>query len=224
MNQKEENYLSMATATVKVLEGSPSIWRDNAPVKALVKDLQITIDAINTAQQGGGIVSTGVTLDKEQAANTAIEQAVLLAGFAQAYARHINNNTLHDQLKVSRTSLDRIPDNELGAALRLIYNKLLELSGVSEPYGITPEELKILNEAILIFEDVKSNPRVVITERKGYNSSIPVLLRELRSSFYKLDRLVNIWSKKETKFVSDYQNARIVIDLGTRKKGSEEEV
>lgn len=218
MLQRDENYLTMGKTTVSVLDKNVSIWQSNVAVTNLVNKVKAEILLIDQAQQGSGKISTGATLDKEVAGDMAIEMAVRLAGVGQAYALDNNNNQLHDQLKVSYTRLDSLPDNILGATLRLLHKNLNNIAGDLLSYGITADALAEFEAAIENFENVNTTPRVIIAERKGHNASIPTLLRKLRSHFYNLDRLVKIWENTEPKFVSDYQTARIVIDLGTRHK------
>lgn len=221
MLQRDENYLSMGKTTVSVLDKNVGIWQGNIAFTNLVNKVKADLLLVDQAQQGSGKVSTGATIDKEEAGDLAIDIAVRLAGVGQAYARENNNNQLHDQLRVSRTGLDGLPDNILGASLRLLYKNLNDNAAALVDYGITPDILAEFEAAIVRFEDVNTTPRVIIAERKGHNASIPSLLRKLRSHFYNLDRLIKLWETSEPKFVSDYQNARIVIDLGTRHKGDD---
>ncbi|AEW22144.1 hypothetical protein BFO_3335 [Tannerella forsythia 92A2] len=44
-------------------------------------------------------------------------------------------------------------------------------------------------------------------------------MRDLRRCVYKLDSLMSLFSG--TRFETDYRNARIIVDLGTRKKKEE---
>ena len=216
MIQKDENYLSMASTAVKVLEANEAVWSGNGPVADCVNNIKEDITSVKDAQKGGQSVSTGAAIDKEIAGDKAIERAVRLSGLTQAYALGKDDHTLNDQMKVSFTGLDRLPDNVLSPALTRLYDTMYGLGSALVPFGVTPDELAAFKNDIDVFDGIKSNPRVIITERKGHNASIPVLLREIRASFYKLDRLVKIWETTNSKFVTDYQNARIIIDLGTR--------
>lgn len=221
MTQPQENYLSMARTAVKVLDNYSELWSTNPKFSAIKARVDAIMVRMNITQQGGGIVSTGVTIDKEVAGDNAIEIAVRLAGLGQVYASETNNNQLYDQLKVTYTSLDRLQDNVLGAALTLIYKTLNDLGDEVAPYGVTAEELTALHNAIESFENINNNPRVVIAGRKGHNENVPVLIRELRHEFNNVDRMIKIWERSNPKFIEDYQNARIIIDLGTRHKPTE---
>ena len=216
MLQKEENFLTMANATLKVLQNNQTIWTANAAFSALVNGIADDIAAVNEAQQGGSSVSTGATIDKENAADAAITHAAKLSKLAQVYALEQNNLTLHDQLKVSKTSLDRLGDAELTAALQKLHAQLTGIGAAGEGYGITAAALSHLKDLTISFDATKNAPRLIITERKTHNTNIPSLLRHLREGFHKTDRLIHIWEDDQPEFLSNYNNARIIIDLGVR--------
>lgn len=213
MNRRQENYLRMAGAVLKILTDHQPVWQKNKPFSLLVADVTGTYQSIATAQQASMAVSTGATTDKDQAAENAIELAVKLARFTQAYALDADNHQLHDQMKTSFRAMDRMPEDELAARLHDLHSRMNALDSKLVPYGVTRELLTELAAAISEYETLKPLPRAIVAERKGHNTSIPLLLRDIRTAFYKLDRLIDIWADTAPVFVQLYRNTRIVIDL-----------
>lgn len=74
------------------------------------------------------IVSKGATEDKAAAELKAVQYAVNLAKRASIYALETNNMELHDQLRVTKTTLLRRPDTLAVAKLRDIHTHGLMVS------------------------------------------------------------------------------------------------
>ncbi|WP_293310455.1 hypothetical protein [Pedobacter sp. UBA5917] len=223
MTQKEENYLTMANVTLQVLNANKPIWATQAAFSKVVAEIDEDVKSIGLAINSAGVKSTGATATKYQTADAAIGAAVKYSGLGQIHALEIGDKILFDALKTSATQLQRLPDQQLIPALEHIYSRIDGLKDVLKPYGLAEKDLELFHEHIAKFKEHKDNPRVVIAERKGFNNAIPTLLMELKTSFFKLDRLIKIWENTNEKFVTDYENARIVIRLGARhRKGGEE--
>lgn len=220
MRQKDTAYLTMVHATLQVLTDNETEWKTNKPMDRQVTAIRDNYAAINNVQKSSQVTSTGVTNDKENAGDAAIEQAVLLAGFTQAYALENNNMSLYERMKVSFTMLDRLPDETLTQYLYNLHQRMKNIGKPLEEFGITSTKLAELEKSIQSFEQMKSAPRLVITNRKSHNETIPELMRDLRLSFTILDKLVKTYNETNAAFVRDYYNAREIVDRGIRHTGT----
>jgi len=221
MKQRDENFLSMVSTTVNVCDKYRSVWEQTQPFAAAMQAVNTARTDMSQALQGAELLSTGVTLDKETAGDRAIALAVKLARFTQAYAMDQENNTLHDQMDVSVTLLDRMPDEQLAPRLQDLIDRMRALPDLGS-YGVTPEKLDALQSAASTFANLKAAPRNTIVSRKSSNDSIPELLRRMRAALYKTDRLIALWEEDHPKFVSEYHAARVIIDLGGKRHKDEE--
>jgi len=218
MTQKEENYLTMANVTLKVLNTHKAIWADQPAFSKIVAEIEEDVKSISSAMNSTIVKSTGATATKYQAADAAISRAVKYSGLAQIHALEVGDTILFDALKTPAWRLERLSDQQLIPALENIYARIEALAEELKPYGVSKDDLEIFRKHIENFKQHKDNPRIVIAERKGFNNAIPTLLVELKTSFFKLDRLIRIWESTHEKFVADYENGRIVIPLGARHK------
>jgi len=218
MTQKEENYLTMANVTLQVLNANKAIWSDQPVFTKIVAEIEEDVKGINAAINRAGIKSIGATATKYQTADAAISRAVKYSGLAQIHALETGNTILFDELKISAWRLERLTDQQLIPALEGIYTRIDALKDELKPYGVSKDDLELFQKHIENFKQHKDQPRVVIAERKGFNNAIPTLIMELKTSFFKLDRLIKIWESTNEKFVRDYENGRIVIPLGARHK------
>ena len=83
-------------------------------------------------------------------------------------------------------------------------------------YGVTAATLTTLQTAIDKYVDASSAPRNAITLRKGATAELRALLKDTNKLLTKrLDALMEQFAETKPEFYRDYQNARIVIDLGT---------
>lgn len=216
MRQTDENFISMSKAVRDVLEKHTNVWTANAAFNTQAGLFLSAMTAIDLAMEGAQIVSTGATDDKANAELVAIKLGVNLAKRASVYALNTGNVELHDQLRVSKSTLLRRPDTLTVAKLRDIRTRIEIIMSQLGDYGVTTNDLTAFESAINAFDALIARSRVLIVERKGYNqATIPELLAELREVLYKLDSLINIFSG--TELATAYKDARIIVDLGSSK-------
>ena len=218
MTQKEENYLTMANVTLQVLNTNKAIWSEQPAFSKIVAEIEEDVKSISSAMNSSMVKSAGATATKYQAADIAISRAVKYSGLAQIHALEVGDTLLFDALKTSAWRLERLTDQQLIPALENIYTRIEALKDELKPYGVSKDDLEVFQKHIENFKQHKDSPRVVIAERKGFNNAIPTLLVEIKTSFFKLDRLIKIWESTHEKFVANYENGRIVIPLGARHK------
>ena len=125
---------------------------------------------------------------------------------------------LHDQLRVTKSTMLRRPDTLTLAKMRDIHSRLSIIVADLEDYGVAVGDLESLKILIDAFDALIARPRTLIVERKGYNQGmIPELLASIREVLYRMDSLVNLY--EGTAFKQEYKDARIIIDLGRRMEG-----
>ncbi len=227
MTRKQSNYLRMADTVLPVLEKNNAVWSKSKPFSAGDAVARAERATIGSASQGQQLRSDGITEDLEELSDEAIDQAARLGRLAQAYALDKdNNNTLFRQMQVNASELDRMSDSELPALLTDIHQRMVALAAeddtVGKDYGLTEEALKSLDGAIAAYKAAIGSPRVAISERATHTAAIPAALKKMRQAFAKMDRLVELFAESAPGFVSDYRNARVVVDLGGGGGGGEE--
>ena len=216
MKQSDENFVSMCRAVQDVLTKHQALWEPKVAFKNQATTFNGLMDDMGLAMESAEIVSTGATDNKTNSEMSAVLLAVNLAKRASIYAMEVGNMELHDQLRVTKSTLLRRPDTLTLAKLRDIHSRLSEIVAELADYGVLPTDLTALNSMNDAFDALIARPRTLIVERKGYNQdTIPSLLSALREVLYKMDSLVNIFSGSD--LAKEYKDARIIIDLGRRK-------
>ena len=216
MIQRDENFLSMCMAVKEVLNNHTAVWTPRVAFANQVGVFYNLLSELALSVEGAEIVSTGATEDKSIAEAAAVKLAVNLAKRASVYALDVDKMELHDQLRVTKSSLLRRPDTMTLAKLRDIHTRLRVVVADLADYGVVDADLIKLNALNDAFDLLISHPRSLIVERKGYNKdAIPGLLTGLREVLYKMDSLVNLFN--ENVLSREYKDARIIVDLGSRR-------
>lgn len=221
MRQRDENFVSMCRTTRRVLEEHTTTWSTVVAVANIVNNFYSVMDDLEESVVRSEIVSTGASKDKDALKKRAVALGVNLAKRASVYALDSGNFELHDQLRVTKSTLERRPDTLTLTKLRDIHARIDAIRTLVEDYGIRVSDLDELKTAIDSYDAVIERPRHLIIERATENQdSIPSLLTELREILYRLDSMMNLFQGSE--LAKEYKGARIIIDLGTRKSDSED--
>lgn len=217
MNQRDENFVSMGKAVQDVLSKHTAVWESNVAFTNLTTQFNDLMDGVALAMEGAEIVTTGTTDNKARAEKEAIKLTVNLAKRGSVYALEVGNMELHDQLRVTKSTLERRPDTLTLSKMRDIHSRLSAIVAELGDYGVRESDLDRLRILIDDFDVLIARPRTMIVERKGYNQAmIPELLASIRETLYRMDSLVNLF--EGTPFKQEYKDARIIIDLGSRKE------
>ncbi len=216
MRRADENFMTMVSTTLGLLDANNTKWNAKPPIAAIVTDITNAAAAISGARQGAGAaVSKGTTMDKDVAEANSIDLVVKLAGFAMAYARKTGSNELREQMKaVKRSRLERVSDDALPDVLGDVHTRLVALGTPAVSYGVTTARLTALYTAIETYRNLMDAPRTVIVTRKGINSTVPAQLKHIREELADLDLLMEDFADSDPAFLTDYKNARIIIDRG----------
>ncbi len=219
MTTRDENYVSMCRTVESVLVTYESVWRSNV---RFVKERTLFRDLLSKVEQAGVeslIVTTGATTDKAEAASRLFSMVTDLGKRASVYALDHDNQELHDHLRTSKGALSNMSDTVSLAKAKDVYARMEKIKNGLADYGITEEVLDECKRLIDAYDAYITRPRDLIVERKGHNQSLSELMRDLRRCVYKLDSLMSLFSG--TLFEMNYRNARIIVDLGGRRKKKE---
>jgi hypothetical protein len=217
MTTKQENFIRMVRAVNKVLQ-------DNQPKWASVKRFVQSANELNNLLSLVGIVGakanspiTGATKDKYAIEETAIEEGVNIAKFASIYALDKKNLELHDKLRLSRSMLLRLHEDECFKRLTDVFMQLEPVKGELADYGILPADIAHFKTSVDAYEHCLAKPRQLTVERKTMNVTLlPELISKMRMVLYELDSMIGRFNI--TSLPTAYKNARLVLDLGSRRE------
>ena len=152
--------------------GVPAI----ATVVTALSSLITQMDAMATSQAAP---LAGIADDKE-AVRTTLEEAVFTVSEPlSALAAAANNNTLHEEVSISRSGLDRLSAENLDIwATRVAARAGANQTVLTGTYGISPAQVTAITTARTTFAPWINKPREASAERSGVTASIPALDRQ----------------------------------------------
>ncbi|MBA2436473.1 MAG: hypothetical protein H0W34_09040 [Pyrinomonadaceae bacterium] len=84
---------------------------------------------------------------------------------------------------------------------------------VEEGGGVTQLKLDELDQARQYFQAAKSSPRAKISEKAGYTSTLPQMIRDVKTILRtRLDKLMTTFQLSNPTFFAGYQSARVIVD------------
>jgi hypothetical protein len=222
MNQKQQNRLSMMKAVRDTNQAAKETWEGMKPYKKANDDLNAKITEIDQAAEDQQLSSTGITQDKQAWAEAAVDKVLNIAKNGRVYALEVKNLDLHEQLDVSEFYLLNLPDNEQNAALKAVLTAINPFVNNLADYMITAAVMDEAQAAVAQSEEVLAKPRTAITAHSTVTASVNTLLTEATRILERMDDLIHNFEKTNPAFVSNYKNARMIIDRGSRSDGNED--
>lgn len=200
------NYLTSTNAT----------WSALPAFANAVTRFRNKLNATSSYLSTQSTMTSGVTTDKMNAMKLAIEQGIIISASVQVYARDNNNNTLYKDLSFSRSGLARLSDTELVVKLKFIHAQATaNLAGLAD-YGITAAKLTAYMTLITNFSNLLTAPRNRQILIKTATKDLDILFKEGRNELNTMDKLIKQFIAAGGDFVSNYYNARQLINLGTQ--------
>ena len=224
MDNVQENKLSMYLSVQKVTNTHSAEWQGLPAYATIFASFEDAISQIRNTRlvQEGQI--TGITKDKAQAQNNAIEKAIQVATAVFAYASIQNNNTLKDKVSYSPSELRRSRDTILIDRLEVIHEAATSVLAELANYGLTQADLDEFSALITSYTNMVEDPRVAITNRARATKDLKSIFKTADKILKEqLDKLMLQYKKTAPEFYQQYFNARLIIDLGIRHKKDEDE-
>lgn len=214
MKQTYENDFSMFSTVRDFMNlhtaetaGVPAI----ATVVTALSSLITQMDAAATSQASP---LTGIADDKE-AVRTTLEEAVFtLSEPLSALAAAANNNTLLEEVTISRSGLDRLSAENLDIwATRVAARAATNQTVLTGTYGISLAQVTAITTARTAFAPWINKPREATAERSGVTASIPALDRQGKTLLRaQLDPLMNRFRLTNPTLYGGYRGARVIVD------------
>jgi hypothetical protein len=218
MTQKQENALSTWAATDAVLAKYEPVWSAlpgfAANVASFRRERQLLDPDAARQQQGTTGIGSGKRATKEELAAAATQ----MAGNIHVWADNHNHIELAERVDYAEKELSRQRDNVLPvtAANILKLGKEYRKDTNLDTYGVNDASIKELEDLLGRYDGKNASTRVAKSEQKTATVNVAQHIAAGNHYLELLDKLIGNFLKGNPDFVSDYHNARILIDLGSR--------
>jgi hypothetical protein len=212
MRTNQTNRQAMFKIVAKHLDDHNEVWSGMSPLTVAVQTFKgkiLGVDNVVEQQE----TPKGAT-DSKAAAREELEDVLFLTCRALAVLGHTSND--HDLLAatdLSRTDLDRLPDDELITRATAVIGRANTRKTELATLQVTQENLQELGLRLQRFSDLKLEPRSAAVEHGTTTQSLESLIREANSILRnEIDRMVDLFSRTDPDFVAGYQRARVIVD------------
>jgi hypothetical protein len=217
MNDNQEDQLSMKRTLLAIRETNSAAIAAIPDLDSDFDDLQTEVDAVNTLIPDQTRTTTGVTRDKEQQEHDLVEIALVVAGALGAFASKSGNNTLFDEVKVSKSKLEHERDQELANTCRFIHGRATANSAALVSRGITPTVLTNFMTEITDYEAIEQSPREATVGKSTATAGIATHMSAgLKIVKERLDLGMRVFLLSNPTLFTSYTNARKIVATGRR--------
>ena len=199
--------------TIKLLDDNNALWSGTVAFADSVTRAKAGIDAIDTASDAQQKPTAGLTVDKAQLRTDLEDETLEIADQLAALAEKTNQGDLAEQVRMTKSSLDKLLDNDLEqTAERTVFLANNNIGALAD-YGVLPADVTALDTARTAFHDMITVPREAAAQRKAQSQSLPQLIAKVRSIFRnELDKLMTPFKKSNPDFYAGYLAARVIVD------------
>ena len=220
MNNVQTNRVTMYKTTIAVLDENNGIWNPMAPFAEAVTRLKNKVSAIDTAAQKQE-TPTGATLDKA-GARDALEDVLFLACEALGVLAHTSNDQdLVALTDITRSGIDKLDVEGLSNRATLVLAQANARKTELATLQVTQANIDELSQALQDYNEMKAGPRQATVERMVQTESLSSLFREANNILRnEIDPMVNLFSRTQPLFVSNYQAARVIVDRAATRSAA----
>ena len=158
-----------------------------------------------------------ITIEKAKERAELIRLILLISGNASVYASQRDKSALKQEMAIYATSLERMRDNLLPVTANMVYERTMEIIDELADYGVSSDMATNFRSVIDSFKVNAGAPRHTTGNKKTATTNIKENLAICLGQLNDLDKLVENFRKDMPVFVSNYVNARKIVDLGHRK-------
>jgi hypothetical protein len=210
MNTKQLNKLTMYLAVEGICDGTPTAWQSLQAFADAYTDLKLHVTNIQTFSQSQAQDTSGVAQDKQAARQAMCAAALPIANAVHAYAVKTKNNTLANAVDFSMSDLMGGRDVQSRDNCQNIYTTANTNIANLAAYGVTAAKLTALTNAIAAYNLLISKPRDTRAAGKTVTGNLQAEFDAADVDLGIMDDLTG--QITVAKFVSDYENARIIVD------------
>jgi len=213
MTTKQQNKLAMYLVVKGVLDANNSVWQPMQAFADGYTDFTSEITQIQTLELTQVTDSTGIAQDKKASKAAMATAAQQISAAVHAYAVKTKNNTLANETAFTVSDLTGGRDADVIKDCQNVHDLANTNIASLANYGITAVKLTALQAVIDAYKAIVTKPRDNIvagrTVTKELNDEFDAADETLSEI---LDGLVLQFKDTNAKFVSDYNNARTIVD------------
>jgi hypothetical protein len=223
MNKREETKYSMFRAIDEVFKKNEKMTAVIPALNESIAEFRKYFYNLSELNEQYLSVAKGANSEKHNAQEIMIEEIVKIKGILYVLSRKIKDENLKAVADQSITDLRKMRTNDMLSRAKILLQKTNEFI----------DKLKVMypgiDEDIKKFAEVIDNYEKALGSKENKNQEGHLARKNLELAFSEIDEIVNedidnlmeIVKGKDPDFYNQYQDARTIRDLGSRKKKDE---
>lgn len=213
MNQEQTNRITMFKTTTGILEENQSVWSGMAAMVSAVQDFKDVIAAIDHSAQTQETPTIGAAMDKHSARDSLEDVLFLICEALGVVGHTANDNDLVALVNLAPSSIHKMGDEELANRATTILDRATAKKADLAALNVTQANLDELSQALQDYKTSKEKPREAVANRSAETQSLSSLIRDANGVLRnRIDPMVNLLRRANSKFVVAYRSARVVVD------------
>ena len=210
-----------ATVAAYMNKNNP-IWSGTKAVADTMAQLNGALGNVSQTAQDQQTPIVGEEDKKALARHDLEDEIMRVAGALGSLATKTNDLVLAGQTELTLAQLDKMDADTLEeTGNRIAGLAAANLAGLAD-YNITQADLTAFNKMTGNFHDAKTGPRTAIAKRSAKTKALPPGVQSVKSILRNcLDKEMLLFKKKNPDFYAGYVSARVVVDRGGHKTGSQ---
>ena len=212
----------MGATVAAYMNNNLTIWTGNKAVTDTVTKLNGALGTVGDKAQQQEAPIIGEEEKKVLVRHDYEDEIMRIAGQLCSLADNIGDTNLGAQTELTLAQLDKLSVDVLEATGKRISGLATANLAALADYGITQADITALDALTDQFHGVKTAPRKAIATRAGQTKTLPPAVKSVTSLLRNhLDKQMLMFKKSNPEFYAGYQSARVIVDHGSRKNGSQ---
>ncbi len=216
MTRQQEDYLSMSQTTISFLQTNESVWTANAPLTAVITEIDTNnseiVDWLAKQEASHG----GVTAGKHDDRDNTEEDVHTISNILSFFAAVTGNAAVQGAVKASSRDLARLSGLKLVGVAQMVLQTAKDNLAAAGAYGLTQTMIDSLSQHTDAFTASINAPRLAISGSVNATDMIEQSLHTLHTDIEdKLDAGMVLY-KSNTEFYNQYKIARTIVHSPTR--------
>ena len=219
MDKRQKNKIAMYRTVNTYLSDNSNIISGNEEFLNHKDSLDQTIKEIKLKEDIRNKAIKGKTTEKKVTREIVTNKALAIAGALYNFAKKKGDQQMMASTKFTKTRFTQLRDVELSIELNSISEKAVEISTEILKFGISQDKLDSFLSDILTYSAALGVQDTGVALRKGAHKSLKTLFEDADNLLDSLDRFTENYKDSNEAFYAGYKTARVIKDLGYRKRG-----
>jgi hypothetical protein len=209
-----ENKIGMFFTVSAVCESNAEVWQDNEVFTGNYKKFLSNISQIKICKDLLLLETISLETFKSVDRIELEEYAFFISGKLARFASETNNELILNETRNYRKNLSNMNDLELLWVCSKLSNTCLSNISILENYGITSDSIADIQQLSSAFSIGVNRTKSSHSKTKSVRENIKKLVMDTEDLVKdKLDKNVEFFKNSNPEFYTQYQVARIIVDL-----------